>query len=400
VFSRASGSYLYDDAGRKYLDFLMGAGALNYGHNEPRLKQALLKYIESDGVMHSLDLATTARHAFLDRFQQVILDPRGLDYHVQFTGPTGANAVEAALKLARKVKKRRNVIAFTHAYHGLSLGSLAVTANNFYRDEAFVDRNNVTFMPFDGYLGDGIDGISVIRRFLEDSSSGVDLPAAVIVETIQAEGGVNVASVSWLQGLQALCREFDILLIVDDIQVGCGRTSSFFSFEEAGLTPDIVVLSKAISGYGLPMALLLIRPEVDQWKPGEHSGTFRGNGAAFVTAAAALTFWEDPTFIERLHHASRRMAAGLQSFQSRFPELCFGIRGRGLIYAMDTGVPALNEKTQRDCFSQGLIVELCGANRTAIKLLPPLTVTDAELDEALQIIEQSLLANREVSLMK
>jgi diaminobutyrate-2-oxoglutarate transaminase len=395
VFSRASGSYLYDDAGRKYIDFLMGAGALNYGHNEPRMKQALIKYIESDGVMHGLDLATTARHAFLDRFQHVILAPRSLDYRVQFTGPTGANAVEAALKLARKVKKRRNVIAFTHAYHGLSLGALALTANSFYRDEAFVDRNNVTFMPFDGYLGRDIDGISFIRRLLEDSSSGIDHPAAVIVETIQAEGGVNVASVAWLRDVQALCREFDILLIVDDIQVGCGRTCSFFSFEEAGLLPDIVVLSKAISGFGFPMAVLLIRPDLDQWKPGEHSGTFRGNGAAFVTAEVALSFWEDPSFSETLQHTSRRLAAGLQSIQARIPELRFDIRGRGLIWALDTGVPALNERIQRDCFLRGLIVELCGANRSAIKLLPPLTVSDGELEEALQIIVQSLLTNRQ-----
>lgn len=392
VFDRAFGSYLQDVDGRRYLDFFLGAGALNYGHNEPGMKRALIDYIEANGIMHGLDMATRARHAFLDGLEDVILRPRGLNHRVQFTGPTGANAVEAALKLARKVKKRANVIAFTQAYHGLSLGSLAVTGNSYYRDESFVARTNVAFMPYDRYFGAEVDTLTYIRRFLEDSSSGVDLPAAVIIETIQAEGGVNVASTKWLRGLEALCREFDMFLIVDDIQVGCGRTGTFFSFEEAGLDPDIVILSKSISGFGFPMALNLIRPEIDQWKPGEHTGTFRGNGAAFVTGACALRFWQSGEFIEQVARIGRRLVSGITTIQARFPELAIDAHGRGLIYAVDTASPALNQKIACECFSRGLIVERCGAERNVLKLLPPLTISEAELDDGLEIFSQSIRA--------
>jgi len=386
VFERACGSYLYDTDGRPFLDFFCGAGALNYGHNEPGMKRALMEYIEADGVMHGLDMATRARNGFLDRFQDVILRRRGLNYRVQFTGPTGANAVEAALKLARKVKKRANVIAFTQAYHGLSLGALAATANAFYRDEAFASRGNVAFMPFDGYLGAGADTIGYLRRFLEDSSSGVDHPAAAIVETIQAEGGVNIASTEWLRELAELCRRFDMLLIVDDIQVGCGRTGKFFSFEEAGLDPDIVILSKSISGFGFPMAMNLIRPEIDCWKPGEHSGTFRGNGAAFVTGAAALRFWENSDFSERVSRMGAKVRGGLTAVQTRFGDVAITVRGRGLIYGVDAGCPETNLRIARDCFRRGMIVERCGAERNVLKLLPPLTISEAELEQGLEIL--------------
>jgi len=395
VFDRASGSYLYDSNGRRYLDFFLGAGALNYGHNEPGMKDALIEYIRRDGVNHSLDMATRARNEFLDRLNSVILLPRNLEYRVQFTGPTGANAMEAALKLARKAKKRANVIAFTHAYHGLSLGSLAITANSYYRDEAYVSRNNVAFMPFDGYFGPDVDTLPYIRRFLEDGSSGVDRPAAIVLETIQAEGGVNIASTRWLRGIQSLCHEFGILLIVDDIQAGCGRSGRFFSFEEAGLEPDIVVLSKSISGYGFPMALNLIRPSIDCWKPGEHTGTFRGNGAAFVTAASALRHWASPDFLAQVERNVRRLASGVASLQTRFSDLSIQTRGRGMIWGIDTGSAARNQQIATECFSRGAIVEMCGAERRILKLLPALTISDAELDEGFDILAQSIEANVE-----
>lgn len=392
VFERASGSYLYDVDGRAYLDFFCGAGSLNYGHNDPGMKQALIRYLEADGVMHSLDMATRARTEFLDRLESVILAPRRADYRVQFTGPTGTNGVEAALKLARKVTRRANVIAFTQAYHGHSLGALAVTANTFYRDEAFVNRSNVAFMPFDGYFGPGVDTLGYLRRFIEDTSSGVDLPAAIILETIQGEGGVNVASTGWLQGVQALCREFDILLIVDDVQVGCGRGGTFFSFEPAGLEPDMIVLSKSISGFGLPMSLLLMRPSLDQWQPGEHSGTFRGSGAAIVTATEALRFWENPEFARHLERTSRQFHGELVRLCDRFADLSFTVRGRGVIYGLESPDAAVNQQLARACFERGMVVELCGASRNVLKLLPPLTIRADELQAGIEILERSLEA--------
>ncbi len=242
IFEKSKGAFIWDKDGKKYLDFFSGAGTLNYGHNNPKISQALIEYLQNDGIVHSLDKATKAKQKFLEKFDSIILRPRGMDYKIQFPGPTGTNAVETSLKLARMIKGRANVISFTNGYHGLTMGSLAVTGNTFYRDEAFMTRSNVAFMPFDGYYGAEVDTIKIIRKHLEDPSSGIDIPAAMILETIQAEGGVNVCQLTWLAELEKLCHEFDILLIIDDIQVGNGRTGTFFSFERAGINPDIVIL--------------------------------------------------------------------------------------------------------------------------------------------------------------
>ena len=290
VFTTAKGAKLTDEQGKEYIDFFAGAGTLNYGHNNDRIKGAMIEYLQNDGIMHGLDMATSAKTAFLETLSNTILGPRNLDYRIQFTGPTGTNAVESALKLARMIKGRSNIVSFTNAFHGLTAGSLAVTGNTFYRDEAHISRSNVAFMPFDGYFGPDVNTLDYFRKYLEDPSSGLDQPAAVILETIQAEGGVNVASDEWLQGLEQLCREYDMLLIIDDIQAGNGRSGDFFSFERAGINPDMVTLSKSIGG-GLPLALLMIRPDLDQWKPGEHTGTFRGNNLAFVAATQLLGYW-------------------------------------------------------------------------------------------------------------
>jgi len=400
VFDRATGPYLYDVEGKEYIDFFCGAGALNYGHNEPRMKRGLIDYLQNDGVTHALDMATTAKTRFLTRLESVILAPRRLDYRVQFTGPTGANAVEAALKLARKVKRRRTVIAFTGAYHGLSLGALAATANAYYRDESFGSHGDVVFMPFDGYFGPRIDTAQYLRRFLCDEMSGAALPAAIILETIQAEGGVNVAGDEWLRSIAALCRELDILLIVDDIQVGCGRTGTFFSFERAGIEPDIVVLSKSIAGFGLPMSLVLLRPGVDQWSPGEHTGTFRGNNAAFVTAAEALRYWESDELAQHVTGTAATVVERFERLQRDFPKVGLSFRGRGLIYGLECGHADLRDGLARTCFQRGLIIETCGGHRRVLKLLPPLTIPRDVLCAGLDIIDdsvRSLLAQRHVS---
>lgn len=390
IFETAEGAYLTDVEGRRYIDFFAGAGALNYGHNHPAMKQAIVEYLAKNGVVHSLDMATSAKKTFLERFESVILRPRGLDYRLQFTGPTGTNAVEAALKLARRIKLRSNVIAFTNSFHGLSAGSLAVTAGGSYRHEAYINRCDVAFMPFDGYFGETINTIEYIEKLIAENGSGVDLPAAVIVETIQAEGGVNVASRQWLRQLEALCREWDILLIVDDIQVGCGRTGTFFSFEQAGIQPDFVVLSKAISGFGLPMSLLLIKPELDQWQPGEHSGTFRGNNLAFLTACEALRFWETTQFSQAIEDKSRLLAERLRAIADGHPELPLSVRGTGLIYGLEMYDPLLAQATARHAFQDGLLIELSGSKRSVLKFLPPLVISDALLEEGLDRIGRSI----------
>lgn len=393
VFDRASGSWLYDEEGHAYLDFFCGAGALNYGHNNPVLKNPLADYLASDRVVHSLDMYTVAKRDFLNTFDQVILRPRDLDYRVQFPGPGGANAVEAALKIARKVTGRTGIISFTNGFHGMTLGALSVTGNAFHRRGAGVPLPFTTPMPFDQALGGQTPDFLWLERLLGDRGSGLDHPAAVIVETVQGEGGINVASTSWLQGLAALCHRHGMLLIVDDIQMGCGRTGPFFSFEEAGITPDLVCLSKSIGGYGLPLALTLIRPDLDIWQPGEHNGTFRGFNLAFVAGTAALrAYWSD----DRLEQATRargdRVAAALAALATSVGGTSVSARGRGLAQGLVFGNGDLAGKVCAAAFERGLLVETAGSAGQVVKLLPALTITDAELDQGLAILADAVPA--------
>jgi diaminobutyrate-2-oxoglutarate transaminase len=386
IFDRARGAELWDVDQRRYLDFFSGAGALNYGHNHPELKQALVDYLAGDGVVHSLDMNTRAKREFLLAFHEHVLEPRGLDHLVQFPGPTGTNAVEAALKLARKVKGREQIISFTNAFHGMTLGSLAVTGNSMKRSGAGVPLAHTTAMPFCNYMEEA-SSLDYFESVLADSGSGLDLPAAVIVETVQGEGGINVASFAWLRRLEELCRRHDMLLIVDDIQMGCGRTGPFFSFEPAGIVPDIICLSKSISGYGLPMALTLLRPEIDVWEPGEHNGTFRGHNPAFVTATAALrTFWADDVLSREVTRKGSIIEDALVDIAGSHLAAGTDTRGRGLAQGLVFDEPELAGAVCGACFDHGLLLETSGPRSEVVKLMPPLTVTDAELDEGLEIL--------------
>lgn len=392
VFDRAEGANLYDVEGSGYIDFFSGAGALNYGHNHPVMKARLIDYIERNGITHGLDLATQAKAEFLRRFQEVILEPRGLDYRVQFPGPTGTNAVEAALKLARKVKGREKIISFTNAFHGMTLGALSVTGNAFKRGGAGVALTLSDTMPYSGYFGEDVDTIEYMDRLLSDNGSGVDLPAAVIVETVQAEGGINVAEAEWLRGLEALCRRYDMLLIVDDIQAGCGRMGSYFSFEEAGIVPDLVCLSKSVSGYGLPMALTLIRPQYDCWDAGEHNGTFRGNNPAFVTATAALDFWENDEFESQIAERSELLREGLDSLAASYPNAFSEVRGRGMMQGLVCIPDGLAKKLSSASFKHGLIHETAGPDDEVAKFMPPLTIDKADLLDGIAKLQAAVRA--------
>ncbi|MFQ5344900.1 MAG: diaminobutyrate--2-oxoglutarate transaminase [Mariprofundus sp.] len=389
VFDTAKGSEMFDEQGNRYIDFFAGAGSLNYGHNNPAVSEALIEYLQRDGVVHGLDKATVAKQAFLQKFRDTILTPRNLEYKVQFTGPTGTNAVETALKLARMVKGRSNIIAFTNAYHGLSMGSLAVTGNSFYRDESYGVRANSAFVPFDGYLGSGFDSIAYLRKLLTDQSSGVDLPAAIIVETVQGEGGINIARDEWLQNLETLCREFDILLIIDDIQMGNGRTGTFFSFERSGITPDMVTVSKSI-GTGLPMSIVLMRPELDQWKPGEHTGTFRGNNLAFVAAAKALEYWDTDDFAQGIAHKGGLFEKGLTKILEKYSDVEASLRGVGMVWGIDFADESFAGSVSVEAFERGLIIETAGATGQVLKFLPALTISEDIIEEGLAIIDAAL----------
>ena len=393
VFDTARGSILFAEDGSEYIDFFAGAGTLNYGHNNPVLQGALLEYLERAGIVHGLDMATRAKREFIESFVDLILIPRALRYKLQFTGPTGANATEAALKVVRQATGRTNVVAFTHGYHGLSLGALEATAARKFRTAAAVPLGHITFVPFEGYFGPDVDTLAMLVKLLDDPSSGVDEPAGILVETIQGEGGVNAASSQWLRRLAGLAGERGIPLIVDDIQAGCGRSGEFFSFEASGIVPDVVLLSKSLSGYGLPMSLVLIRPELDVWEPGGHTGTFRGNNLAFVGATAALrTYWTDDEFGRDVRRKSDVLLSRLEAMVARHPSM-LETRGRGLLLGISSSHdPEFASRVSREAFEHGVLIETAGAFSEVLKFLPPLTTDDETLHRGVDVVEAAVEA--------
>lgn len=385
LFTSAAGSELTDSRGRSYIDFLAGCSSLNYGHNDPDMKQALIDHIASDGLAHGLDLHTDTKAAFLEAFDAHILNPRGMDHKVMFTGPTGANAVEAAMKLARKVTGRTNIIAFTNGFHGVTLGALAATGNGYHRGGAGMTLHGVTRMPYDGYFGEATDSADFLEAMLTDSSSGIDAPAAILLETVQGEGGLNAASPEWLRRVADLARDHGALLIVDDIQAGCGRTGPFFSFEEMDVMPDIVTMAKSVSGFGLPMSLVLVRPEYDVFGPAEHNGTFRGNTHAFVTARVSIEkFWSDPGFANDIAHKARLLTDALQGVADLVPGAT--LKGRGMMQGVDVGSGDLAADICARAFQKGLIIETSGNEDQVVKVLAPLTTPETLFRKGLNIL--------------
>ncbi|WP_288363870.1 aspartate aminotransferase family protein [uncultured Spongiibacter sp.] len=392
VFDTAYNARQTDESGKQYIDFFAGAGVLNFGHNNANMKQAMIDYLQRDGVTHSLDMHTTAKREFIDAFVSTILEPRNMPHKLQFIGPTGTNAVEAALKLARRATGRQEVVAFTRGFHGMTLGSLACTANQYFRGAAGVPLNHVSHQPYGCEtpcqgctLGCGLDSLEKLRANYLDGSSGLTPPAAFIVEVIQAEGGVNVASHQWLQALQTLAKDVGALLIVDDIQVGCGRTGTYFSFDDMGLDPDIICLAKGLGGMGTPIAMNLIKPEIDKlWSPGEHTGTFRGQGLSFVAGREAIRYFEDDKLMDEVRAKAKEMRATLSGLITH----CQGIqlRGRGMILGLDVGSGDKAKAIVEQCFQEGLLVSACGSGGRVIKLIPPLTIDDADLKQGLKTL--------------
>lgn len=392
VFEKAEMSSMYTEDGKKYIDFFCGAGAVNYGHNNEIINESLIEYLKSKGIMHALDMHTKAKKDFIKCFKENILEPRNLDYKLMFCGPTGTNANEAALKIARKYTGRTNVFAFMGAFHGMTLGSLALTSSDFSREGAGVPLSNVTFMPFPFGFNKTFDTIEYMENILNDDHSGIEKPAAIFCETIQAEGGVIVADKEWLVRLRDLCTRHGILLVCDEVQVGCGRSGSFFSFERAGIVPDMVSLSKSISGCGLPMSLLLINPEIDCLRPGEHNGTFRGNQLAFVGAKKAIEYALENRIYENVSVKGEKIE---KFIEEKILPLHKSIehRGIGLIHGIDfSKVPVENacEKIAKECFATGLVIERAGRQDHVLKIMPALTISDEELMEGMNIIEAAV----------
>jgi len=372
LLKSAQGAIVIDAEGEEHIDLLSACGALNYGHNHPHLRSAAVDYLLSDGISAGLDFHTEAKLSFMSQFEQQILAPRGFRYRMQFPGPTGTNCVEAAMKLARKVTGRASIVAFSNAFHGVSMGSLAATGSASCRASAQGLLGGVVRLPFEGYCGAGVEDIFRFETMAMDPSGGVDPVAAIIVETVQGEGGLNVASVEWLTALSAMAKRLGALLIVDEIQTACGRTGPFFSFERAGIVPDIVCLAKSISGYGFPMSLLLMRPEHDAWSPGEHNGTFRGNSLAFVTAAAALDLWTHE-FCEGIENRSRLLEMWCLNMEARHLNQLTA-KGLGMMRGLSFTDPTDAARAAELAASNGMIIECCGPRDEVLKVMAPLNI--------------------------
>ena len=386
VFTDAKGAVLRDEDGTEYIDFFCGAGAVNYGHNNPYIKQKMIDYLATDGIIHALDMYTVPKREFIETFEEKIIKPRGLSYKIQFCGPTGTNAVEAAIKLARKNTGRSNIFAFMGCFHGMTLGALSLTSEMYARNGAGASLNDVTHIPAP-YMFEGLDVIQYMQTLIDDDHSAVSKPAAVIMETTQAEGGIRPFTDEFLRDVRAFCDRNDILMIVDDIQVGCCRTGTFFSFERAGIKPDMVVMSKSIGGLGMPLAIVLLREDLDIWKPAEHNGTFRGNQLSFVAGKASFEWLLE----NNVEAETQRKGAIVRDFLTKevLPlDSRLELRGLGLIWGLDFGKidPALSEVVIEKCFANNLICECAGRDGAVFKIMPPLVIEDELLMKGLNIV--------------
>ena len=375
VFDKASGSELFDERGNRYIDFNSAGGSQGFGHCNIKVCSALIDYLCNDRIVQSRDRRSIAKRSFIEAFVSKVLRPRGLGHKLLFTDQASGVATEIALRIARRSKQRNGVIAFTSSSHGLTEATLDL-------------RNKAVFMPYCSFLGEQVDTIAYLRRYLEDSASGLELPAAAIVETAQIHGGVNIASDQWLKGLEALCREFGILLIVDETHTGFGRSDGFFSFEAAGLNPDMVLVSSAIAG-GLPISILLLRPELDHWQPGDLVGVHQGDNLAFVAATEVLSQWND-NFVQEIAQRSKILGEELMSMPSRLPHRRLRVRGKGMMWALEFDRPASAAIVASWALERGLIVEPARLKDDVLLVLPPVTIGEDVLREGLDLLNQAV----------
>ncbi|WP_247396457.1 MULTISPECIES: aminotransferase class III-fold pyridoxal phosphate-dependent enzyme [unclassified Bradyrhizobium] len=375
--------------GRRIIDFYSGAGSLNYGHNNHRIREAILEYLTSDAVVSGFNMATSAELKFVDTFRSVVLRERGLlPYHFKFTGPSDAIAIDAALELSRKVTGRQNIVLFTSGQSRVSPGSIALSGGGLRRTGVDVSPRGLGLVPFDGYVGPVVSTDN-LRKLLLDQYSGIDRPAAILVEAVQRNSGMNVAGKEWLRSIQAIAKETGAVLILDETEMGCGRTGQIFSFEFAGLSPDIVVMSSSLSGCGLPFSMLLIKDEVDHTWPVQHAGTEKTD-IAFAAAAAAIDiYWRDGILSEEVQRLGELARCRLNAIACYYGS-SFSVRGRGLALGFDCQTSEIAEATRRNAFARGLFVERCASVGEVIQFLPALTIDSETLNTGLEIFEEAL----------
>jgi diaminobutyrate-2-oxoglutarate transaminase len=410
AIAKARGCWVTDVEGQQYLDCLAGAGTLALGHNHPAVVQSIQDTIASGLPLHTLDLTTPLKDAFTEALLSYM--PGGQEeYCLQFCGPSGADATEAAIKLAKTYTGRANVISFSGGYHGMTHGSLAMTGNLSAKNAVNGLMPGVQFMPYPheyrcplGIGGEaGVDALTYyFENFIEDVESGVTRPAAVILEAIQGEGGVVTAPVKWLQKIREVTEKHNIVLILDEVQAGFARSGKMFAFEHAGIEPDVVVMSKAVGG-SLPLAVLAIKRKFDAWQPAGHTGTFRGNQLAMGTGLATLNTIKNEKLADNATAQGEFLQAELKKLQAELP--CIGhVRGCGLMLGIEIiderqqpdrlgAYPAdsqLAAEIQRACFDNKLLLEKGGRGGTVIRLLCPLIITREECEEVIKRFKQAV----------
>ncbi|MFF0449294.1 diaminobutyrate--2-oxoglutarate transaminase family protein [Streptomyces sp. NPDC004609] len=402
---RAKGLTIEGADGRRYLDCLSGAGTLALGHNHPVVLEAIRKVVDSGAPLHVLDLATPVKDAFTTELYATLPPAFADDARIQFCGPAGTDAVEAALKLVRTATGRRGLLAFTGAYHGMTAGALDASGG--------ATDVRVTRLPFPqdyrcpfGVGGErGAElGARWTENLLDDPKSGVPAPAGMILEPVQGEGGVFPAPDTWLRRMRRITADRAIPLIADEVQTGVGRTGTFWAVEQSGIVPDVMVLSKAIGG-SLPLAVIVYRSELDAWQPGAHAGTFRGNQLAMAAGAATLAFVRTQGLAARAATLGARMLGQLRALAAAHP-VVGDVRGRGLMLGVELvdpfaepadppippPAPQLASAVRQECLDRGLIVELGGRHSAVVRLLPPLTLTDEQAAAVLDRFADALAA--------
>ena len=413
AIKKAKGSIITDTQGRKFIDCLAGAGTLALGHNHPVIKDAISRHLAEDAPLHTLDLTTPAKDQFIRDVMDSLPPKFARNAKIQFCGPSGADAIEAALKLVKTATARSSICAFHGAYHGMTHGALALTGNLGPKNEVPSLMPDVHFLPFPyAYrcpmgLG-GEAGSSACAHYIEhllnDPESGITKPAAIFLEAVQGEGGVIPAPTKWLRRLRKVTQDLDIPLVLDEVQAGMGRTGKMWAFEHAGITPDVIVISKALGG-SLPMSVVVYHEKLDAWGAGAHTGTFRGNQLGMVAGSATLQFIREQNLLAEVERKGDRLKQHLQNLQRQLNTIG-DVRGMGLMLGVEMvnpagavdsnkslpGYPELARLIQRECLQRGLILELGGRHGCTVRFLPPLTITDNELDQACHIFTDAVVS--------
>lgn len=411
ALKKAKGVWVEDVEGNEYLDFLCGAGTLALGHNDSEVNQAMIDLIGSGAPLHTLDLTTPVKDRFVETIFSVLPEEMQGNARIQFCSPSGTDAVDAAIKLCKTATGRGSVIAFSGGYHGMGHGALALTGNLNAKSKVQGLMPGVQFMPYPysyrcpfGLGGDaGTAAASAyFERVLKDPESGIPLPAAVIIEPIQGEGGVIPAPPAFLQTVRRVTKELGIPLIVDEIQCGIGRSGDMFAFQESGIIPDAILMSKAIGG-SQPMSVVVYDKALDKWTAGAHAGTFRGNQLAMAAGTIVLKRVSDPAFLSEVRRKGEKLRAAMEALKADV-SIIGDIRGRGLMQGIEfidprgekdiMGHPeasgTISAAVQRRCFEKHLIMEKGGRNGSVMRCLCALNVTDDEIDTMISIFSSAV----------